>query len=253
MKHRIICKGLAVALILLFVGVGFQPALALTVERGNNPPDKPEIYGPVRWPVNVEIEFAFSSTDPDGDDVKYYIDWGDDTEDETGYYQSGEIVTISHIYREINTYLLRAKAIDVYGYESEWSYNEIPINEDDCKICQSVSKKHLVKINSLIYKIDKNRNKLSLLSKYNPETEEKFKKISNRFSFLEQFSENYIFYWEFPVICSSFFIILLSIILFQFLFFFNIEFPALDFMIGIIDSIGFKLNCPWYIHPPLSF
>jgi len=124
--------------------------------------------------------------------------------------------------------------------------------DDDCNLCLKVNKQFVFKIKSLICKIEVNRNKLSKLSKYNPDIEEKFTKISSRFSFLKQFSENYVLYWNFPFICSYLFVVQLSLILFQFLFLFNKDFPISDFMIEIIDVLGFKLGCPWYIHPPTS-
>jgi len=180
MRTSCVKNVLVVGVILLFIGVGFQPAFAVTKDRNNNPPDAPEIYGPVRWPVNVEIEFSFSSTDPEGDDVKYYIEWGDGKDEETYYYQSGEIVTVFHIYEETETYLLRAKAIDIYDCESEWSSYYIPIYEDDCNLCPKVSNQHLVRLENLLNKIYKYDNILSALSKNYPEIAEKYQELSKR-------------------------------------------------------------------------
>jgi len=43
----------------------------------NDPPTVPIITGPTSGAVSVSYEFTIVSTDPDGDDVYYYIDWGD--------------------------------------------------------------------------------------------------------------------------------------------------------------------------------
>jgi len=209
MRTSCVKNVLVVGVILLFIGVGFQPAFAVTKDRNNNPPDAPEIYGPVRWPVNVEIEFAFSSTDRDGDDVKYYIDWGDGAEEETSYYQSGEIVIVCHTYEEIETYLLRAKAIDIYGYESEWSSYYITINEDDCNLCaKKVSKSHLVFIKSLLDRLEKYDNQISELSKPNPQLEEKYQELSKRITFLTYGSDE-----DNPFYCDILDMIIITLIL----------------------------------------
>ena len=61
------------------------------------------------------------STDPEGDDLFYYIDWGDGSvEDWFGQYESGEEVKVSHRWDEEGTYAVRVKAKDIYGVESDW-------------------------------------------------------------------------------------------------------------------------------------
>jgi len=96
-------------------------------ELDNNAPTAPEIDGPRRWPAKVEVCFTFHSTDPDDDDVKYIIDWGDGTTYETEYSQSCTPVEVCHTWETINVYLLKARAIDIYGYASDWSEIEIEI------------------------------------------------------------------------------------------------------------------------------
>ena len=56
---------------------------------GNNPPDKPNIYGPIRGKPGVEYVYEFKTRDPEDDDVSYYIEWGDGTNSGwTDYYPS---------------------------------------------------------------------------------------------------------------------------------------------------------------------
>jgi hypothetical protein len=63
-----------------------------------------------------------STTDPDGDDVYYWIDWGDNTNsDWIGSYASGETITMSHTWSKKGTYNIKVKAKDVYGAESDWT------------------------------------------------------------------------------------------------------------------------------------
>ena len=59
------------------------------------------------------------STDPDGDDLKYSIEWGDGEEDITGEFASGTPAIASHVWSEKGNYVISAKAIDRYGGESE--------------------------------------------------------------------------------------------------------------------------------------
>ena len=88
----------------------------------NHPPGEPEICGQTRPIVGVEYEYTFNATDPDGDDVSYYIDWGDDTS--TGWigpFPSGVPIHCSHAWYEKVNYLLRCKAKDIWNCESDWS------------------------------------------------------------------------------------------------------------------------------------
>ena len=88
----------------------------------NQPPDEPTITGPTEGDPGVEYNFTFETTDPEGDDVYYYIDWGDgDTEGWLGPYASDEEVTVPHTYSENGSYEIKAKAKDTNNAESDWS------------------------------------------------------------------------------------------------------------------------------------
>jgi hypothetical protein len=85
----------------------------------NKPPSAPTIDGPGRGSAGTSYEYTFTSTDPDGDDVSYYIEWGDgDTSGWTALQASGEPgYTESHIWDEQDEYTITAKARDENGYE----------------------------------------------------------------------------------------------------------------------------------------
>jgi hypothetical protein len=86
------------------------------------PPEAPDIDGPVSGIVGIEYEYYFSTTDPDEDDVYYYIEWGDGQVDEwVGPYKSGELAKVSHTWTSPDDYEIRAKAKDTNNLESEWS------------------------------------------------------------------------------------------------------------------------------------
>lgn len=91
----------------------------VTLERFNDKPDKPSIKGPNKGIPGVDYNYTFSATDPDGDDLEYYIDWGDDNcEEWIGPYFSGEELNLSHCWDEKGTYFIRVKVRDIYKEES---------------------------------------------------------------------------------------------------------------------------------------
>jgi hypothetical protein len=98
-----------------------------TKSNANRPPGVPGIDGPGHvLSVNENYEFKFSSVDRDGDQVSYYIDWGDGTNSGwTGYTPSGQIIALHHTWTKAWTYcVIKAKAKDTYNEESpekEWN------------------------------------------------------------------------------------------------------------------------------------
>jgi len=101
-----------------------------TVED-NEPPTPPVITGPTSGNVGDSYTYSFVSNDPENYPLKYYVEWGDNTS--TGWtweYDSDEEVEISHKWVEEGTYTIRAKAMDISDYESEWGYLEVtmPVN-----------------------------------------------------------------------------------------------------------------------------
>jgi parallel beta-helix repeat protein len=92
----------------------------------SNPPDAPAITGSTSGTAGEEYEYSFVTTDPNGDDVYYYIDWGDESFEEwIGPYESGEEVKVSHTWDEEGTYTIKAKAKDIYNAESDWGTLEV--------------------------------------------------------------------------------------------------------------------------------
>ena len=108
---------------------------------GNSPPATPQIDGPSEGKFGTEYTFSFSAVDPDGDDVMFVIDWGDDETEETVYVASGTTVEVSHTWekesRDSDTvdtaYLLKAKAVDTNDAESNWGTMDVtmPVTPDN--------------------------------------------------------------------------------------------------------------------------
>jgi subtilisin family serine protease len=85
-------------------------------------PSPPTIEGPINGIEGESLNFTLNSTDPEGDDVYYFVDWDDGSSGEwIGPYLSGEEVTVSHIWDNPETYEIRAKVMNTHYYESDWS------------------------------------------------------------------------------------------------------------------------------------
>ncbi|UCF11927.1 MAG: Zn-dependent exopeptidase M28 [Thermoplasmatales archaeon] len=88
----------------------------------SDPPNAPTISGPTNGIEGLEYDFTFVTTDPNGDEVFYYIGWGDGTNSGwIGPYPSDEEVIVSNTWFEHGTYDIKAKAKDTYNAGSEWS------------------------------------------------------------------------------------------------------------------------------------
>ena len=79
------------------------------------PPEAPTIDCPLTGDPGTSYNYIFNSIDPDGDDVKYYIDWGDDQVDETDFLGSGTDKTVPHTYAVSGKYTITAYAEDDNG------------------------------------------------------------------------------------------------------------------------------------------
>jgi len=100
------------------------PIWSFTTEKEpNDPPTKPDIYGPPSGPPGVKLCWAFVSDDPNENQIKYIIEWGDGESTETDY--SNIAVEACHTYEEQGEYTIKAKAIDTHGAESNWATLEV--------------------------------------------------------------------------------------------------------------------------------
>ncbi len=91
-------------------------------ESINNPPAPPSINGPSSGKPRVPVQYSFSSIDPDGNQVRYFIDWGDGSAvEQIGPYNSGAAAQANHTWQKRGTYTIKAKAVDPYNASSNWS------------------------------------------------------------------------------------------------------------------------------------
>lgn len=109
----------------------YKPCLNIEYEPNNNPntPNKPS--GPITGTTGVTYTFSTSTTDLDGDSIRYGWDWGCDGSINTwsNYYDSGDICSIDHVFELEGDYCLQVLAEDEHGAQSEFSHDLI-INID---------------------------------------------------------------------------------------------------------------------------
>ncbi|RLF57244.1 MAG: hypothetical protein DRN27_08160 [Thermoplasmata archaeon] len=111
--------------------VAVDTTWALIIED-NNPPSAPIINGETEGHYGESYEYIFESTDPEDQNVWYYIEWDDGSNSGwIGPYNSGQEITVSHIWDEENAYTIKAKSKDIFDEESSWGSLEItmPLNQ----------------------------------------------------------------------------------------------------------------------------
>lgn len=83
-------------------------------------PSKPS--GPKNGEIDIEYDFSTNTTDPEGEQIFYWFDWGDGTNSGwLGPFASGETCTASKTWSEREGYNIKVKAKDINDKESGWS------------------------------------------------------------------------------------------------------------------------------------
>ena len=102
-------------------------------ENTNHPPEPPIIDGPAKGKPGEDYNFTFITTDPDGDKVFYYIEWGDETNTEyIGPYESGETILRNHTWPDEGDYTIKVRCKDtenLWGPFSEYYVSIVPAVE----------------------------------------------------------------------------------------------------------------------------
>jgi hypothetical protein len=85
------------------------------IKEVNTPPEAPTITGPDNGDAGTAYLFTFNAVDPDSDDIRYIVDWGDGEIDTTGYSMSGVDISLLKSWNKAGTYTIKAKAQDIKG------------------------------------------------------------------------------------------------------------------------------------------
>ena len=118
-----------------------DPAQKLKPPMFNSPPEIPSLDGPTSGKAGKQYIYELCSTDPDGDDVIYCIDFGDESgEICIGPFSSGTCALINHTWAEEGTYSVKAKATDINGASSDYATLEVvmPVNKVSISIIQLI-------------------------------------------------------------------------------------------------------------------
>jgi outer membrane protein assembly factor BamB len=97
----------------------------------NNAPDKPIIDGPDSGLINIEYNYTAVTSEPDGENISYYVNWGDGKNSGwTDFMLSGTVMNFSHSWLKSGTYTIKVKAKDDYCMESEWGEIQVTMPRD---------------------------------------------------------------------------------------------------------------------------
>jgi len=97
--------------------------VSTTFESTSNPPEMPITpTGPTDVLVGESGDYVTSSVDPDGNNIRYIVDWDDGSAMTfSDFIESGETYTASHQWNTKGNHEMRIKARDKFGKESKWS------------------------------------------------------------------------------------------------------------------------------------
>jgi len=100
-----------------------NPDLTMGPVTTSDPPvTPPKPTGPTHGVINAVYIFSTATTDPNGDQVYYWFDWGDGSNSGwLGPYTSGLTIASTHSWSELGTYYVKVKAKDINGATSDWS------------------------------------------------------------------------------------------------------------------------------------
>ena len=89
----------------------------LSIKNINLAPSMPTITGPAKGKPGVEYEYTIVSSDPEGQDVYYWVEWFDGCPGVNwiGPYSSGEQITVKNTWNEKGTFTVSVKARDEDG------------------------------------------------------------------------------------------------------------------------------------------
>jgi hypothetical protein len=112
---------------------------ALITNADPEPPEIPTITGNSTGELERKYYYNITTTDPQNDDIYFVIMCSDcPTVIKTEWFKSGEKFMFSHcwccFYQTSNPFIIRAKAIDSKGYESDWGEFQVTISKNKASL-----------------------------------------------------------------------------------------------------------------------
>ncbi len=112
MKHKAFILFLIISVALIF-------STGCKKNKAPETPEKPS--GPTLVGKGALNEYTTKAKDPDGDDIIYTFDWGDDATTTTDPIPSESIAMASHAWADTGKYMVKVKAQDEKENASDWS------------------------------------------------------------------------------------------------------------------------------------
>jgi hypothetical protein len=125
--NLIFCILVLISLAFVSSGSFLIQKTAFRINSNNNPPNPPEISGPISGKILETILYNFTLTDPDENDrlLKLEIDFGDGIiSEECGCdtpWLNGEVIPVDHRWNKQGNYKIIARCADSSNTWSEWS------------------------------------------------------------------------------------------------------------------------------------
>ena len=102
------------------------------LEQAINEPNRPSISGDLTTLINSNYLFQIHSTDPQGYNIRYGLDWSNPLDDivddwipSTGYLSSGTYQDASHVFPVVGEVSFAVLAQNEWGLNSDWRYKDI--------------------------------------------------------------------------------------------------------------------------------
>jgi hypothetical protein len=95
--------------------IGVDMAYSFDTFLVNNPPGAPTITGPSIGNSGSTYDYKFNAVDPEENDVRYHITWGDGYVDVTDFGESGSDLIASHSWNREGNFTITAYAEDTRG------------------------------------------------------------------------------------------------------------------------------------------
>ena len=109
--------------------VGMNTTTAtITATPVNRPPIQPTVRGPTAGTKNFPYTFSFTSIDPDGDAIRYSVDWGDGTMNVSSQLASGTTFMLSHAWASNRVFLIDVSVKDQNNASSTNTTVTLPID-----------------------------------------------------------------------------------------------------------------------------